>query len=195
MSEKVGLSKEQLDDFEQGIAEIIARHDTNKATTILATEQPITKTLQIDDGQRQMIDSLLNLTGNQIYDKYGLKANETITNTVNFGNGYEMDIKLVVCDSDETPYTEAVLFKDGRQIGYTEPNDLYCGDWQIEADGKVFSVSVEAAHKELENNIRHIRIGQCISGFCKKILGLVCCHLVALTHKNVHNCLCTYDLR
>ena len=44
------------------------------------------------------------------------------THTANFGNGYEVDIKVCNTDTDEcTPYIDAVLFKDGHEVGLLEP--------------------------------------------------------------------------
>lgn len=42
-----------------------------------------------------LINDLLNLTGDEIYQKYGYKRDETITHTAKFPNGIEADIKLV----------------------------------------------------------------------------------------------------
>lgn len=59
-----------------------------------------------------------------------------ITNTADFGNGWEMDIKLCGIQYDEdcedcTPWTEAVLFYNGIEIACTEPSDDYKGEWTL----------------------------------------------------------------
>ena len=50
---------------------------------------------------------------------------ETISVTVQFANGFEMDIKCCGVQyeegGDNTPWTEAVLFKNGSECGCTEP--------------------------------------------------------------------------
>lgn len=75
------------------------------------------------------MNKLLTLTGEEIYKKYGLKRDETITNTAKFPNGIEADIKLVICDGDNKPYTEGVLFHDGSEVSCTECEEFYEGEW------------------------------------------------------------------
>lgn len=91
------------------------------------------KTKIISKDRAEYINTLLKLTGDKIYDKYGLKRDDTVTETVVFDNGVEMDIKLVICDEDGEPYTEAVLFdKNGSQMAYTDAADEFLGTWTIE---------------------------------------------------------------
>lgn len=81
----------------------------------------------------ELVNKLLSLTGDEIYDKYGYKRDETITETVKFNDGAEMDIKLVICDGKDTPYTEAVLFdKNGVEQGFTDPDDEFLGEWTVD---------------------------------------------------------------
>lgn len=91
-----------------------------------------TKTLNISQEKADYIRTLLSLTGNEIYDLYGLKRDETITETVDFGDGVEMDIKLVICEDEESPYTEAVLFKNGSEITHTDVEYDFEGEWVLE---------------------------------------------------------------
>ena len=65
----------------------------------------MTETIKITKDEMELINDLLNLTGEEIYQKYGYKRDETITHTAKFPNGIEADIKLVICE-DEPPYTE-----------------------------------------------------------------------------------------
>ena len=90
----------------------------------------VVKTISTE--RTNFINELLHLTGDEIYNKYGFKRDETITETVDFGNGIEMDIKLVICDGEEKPYTEAVLFRDGYELACTEPDDVFVDTWSIE---------------------------------------------------------------
>lgn len=65
-----------------------------------------------------------------------LSENETITYTADFGDGFQMDVK--VCDlgpDHEYAWTEAVLFKDGCECCCTEPADSLLGDWELEYKG------------------------------------------------------------
>lgn len=89
-------------------------------------------TIEISKQELDKIEELLFMTGDEIYDKYGMKRDETIIHTAKFDDGYFMDIKLVICDGEDTPYTEAVLFnKSGCEVGYTEPFGDYGGCWVV----------------------------------------------------------------
>lgn len=58
------------------------------------------QTIKITNAERNLINDLLNLTGDEIYQKYGYKRNETIVHTAKFPNGIEADIKLVICEEE-----------------------------------------------------------------------------------------------
>mgnify|MGYP003188333410 FL=1 len=90
----------------------------------------------------KLINDLLNLTGDEIYQKYGYKRDETITHTAKFPNGIEADIKLVICE-EEAPYTEGVLFHNGFELTCTEPDCTYDGEWNFEHNGIEYTVLVE----------------------------------------------------
>lgn len=97
----------------------------------------------LDQEELDFINELLSMTGDEIYDKYGLKRDETIVNTAVFPDGMQADVKLVICD--EESYTEAVLFdKNGFQKAYTDPADEYTGDWELEYDDINYVVTVKA---------------------------------------------------
>lgn len=96
----------------------------------------------LEQEKLDFINQLLSMTGDEIYDKYGLKRDETIVYTAVFPDGMQADIKLVICD--EEPYTEAVLFdKNGFQKAYTDPEDEYTGDWELEYDNINYVVTVK----------------------------------------------------
>lgn len=102
------------------------------------------KTLYINQKRAEYIQTLLSMTGKEIYDKYGLKRDETITETVVFENtAYEMDIKLVIpMDETETPWTEAVLFFNGWEVACSDVEDEFFGEWTLEADDHSFTVNI-----------------------------------------------------
>ena len=100
------------------------------------------QTIKISNSEMSLINDLLNLTGDKIYQKYGYKRDETITHTAKFPNGIEADIKLVICE-DDTPYTEGVLFHNGYELTCTEPDCTYDGEWNFEYDGTKYTVLVE----------------------------------------------------
>lgn len=98
--------------------------------------------ITLDQEELDFINALLSMTGDEIYERYGLKRDETIVNTAVFSDGMQADIKLVICD--EEPYTEAVLFdKNGFQKAYTDPEDEYTGDWELEYDDVNYVVTVK----------------------------------------------------
>lgn len=100
------------------------------------------RTIKISGKEMELINDLLSLTVDKIYQKYGYKRDETITHTAKFPNGIEADIKLVICQED-TPYTEGVLFHNGFELACTEPNSAYDGKWNFEYDGIEYTVLVE----------------------------------------------------
>lgn len=103
----------------------------------------LTQIITIPRKEMKLINNLLKLTGNEIYDKYGFKRDETITHTAKFPNGIEADIKLVICEDDK-PYTEAVLFHDGSELTCTDPSDSYEGEWFFRYNGIEYIVIVNA---------------------------------------------------
>lgn len=111
--------------------------DDMTETSTLRTE------ISLDQKNLDFINALLLMTGDEIYEKYGLKCDETIVNTAVFPDGMQADIKLVICD-EERPYTEGVLFdKNGFQKAYTDPGNEYTGDWEFEYDDVNYVVTVK----------------------------------------------------
>lgn len=100
----------------------------------------VKRILPKEDGE--YIQKLLSMTGKEIYDQFGFKRDEIITETVSFSDtGYEMDIKCVIpVDEEETPWTEAVLFYNGFQVAYTDVEDKFFDTWELEDDGHNFIV-------------------------------------------------------
>ena len=74
-----------------------------------------------------------------------LHETETISKTVKFPDGRQMDIRL--CGADKGPaWTEAVLFeRSGVQVCCTDPDDAFFQVWEIESDGVKYVVDVRAA--------------------------------------------------
>lgn len=98
--------------------------------------------IALEQEKLDFINQLLSMTGDEIYEKHGLKRDETIVHTAVFSDGMQADIKLVICD--EEPYTEAVLFdKNGFQKAYTDPKYEYTGDWELEYDDVNYVVTVK----------------------------------------------------
>lgn len=96
----------------------------------------------ISKKEMKLINDLLNLSGEEIYQKYGYKRDETITHTAVFPNGIEVDIKLVICEEEDKPYTEGVLFQNGSEVMCTDCDDTYDGEWELECNGIEYVVNV-----------------------------------------------------
>ena len=101
------------------------------------------RTIKISNAEMNLINDLLNLTGDEIYQKYGYKRDETITHTAKFPNEIEADIKLVISEEGH-PYTEGVLFHNGFELTCTEPDEEYEGEWNFTHNGIGYTVIVEA---------------------------------------------------
>ena len=106
----------------------------------------MTRELQISKKDADFYDKLMDMTGKQIYDKYGYKRDETFTHTAKFENGFEADIKLVICDEDEYPYVEAVLFENGHERACSDgTGDSMLGKWYLPYNGTEYEVNVKVA--------------------------------------------------
>ena len=92
--------------------------------------------------EAELIQNLLSLSGNKIYNKYGLHQYDSITHTVRFDDGVEADIRLVICEGEEAPYTEGILYINGVGACVTEPQDTYDGEWYFEYYGEEYYVNV-----------------------------------------------------
>lgn len=103
----------------------------------------IEKTL--DKDLSDYIHSLENITGEEAYNKYGLKFDETVVETFKFENGFETDVKLVIADDDQYNWTEAVLFDEhGNEKCCSEWADDFFGEWYLEDfDGNTYTVILD----------------------------------------------------
>lgn len=103
------------------------------------------ETIKIPLSEASMIKDLLQLTGYQIYEKYGFKRDETITHSVKFKDGTEAVIRLIICDNEDKPFTECVLYnKDGFAIAYSDPSDMYEGEWDMITDEGEYKINIVA---------------------------------------------------
>lgn len=102
----------------------------------------------ISKEKMDLINNLLALSGEQIYQKYGFKRDETITHTAAFPNGIEADIKLVIC-AEESPYVEGILYDKGCEVMHTDCMDTYAGGWCFFHKGKEYVVNVTTSDRPL----------------------------------------------
>jgi len=111
----------------------------------------IKRTIKVSSEEMKIISAALNWKDG---DEPTLRLGEddTIAYSADFGNGYEMDIK--VCGvayeegSDNSAWTEAVLFLNGAEIACTEVNDDLLGDWTFVICDKTFIAEVKEAEDE-----------------------------------------------
>lgn len=69
-------------------------------------------TIKIPRKELEMVNSYFNLTGKELYDKYGLRKNDTITYSAQFEDEFEAEISVVIQDEDNKPHINAILFDD-----------------------------------------------------------------------------------
>ena len=102
----------------------------------------ITKTVQFS--KVELIQTILKMTGKEIYDIYGLKRDEVIAEVVRFPlTGFEMDIKCVIpTEETEKPWTEAVLFYEGREVAMTEPDETFFDTWELSYGDHTFTAII-----------------------------------------------------
>lgn len=66
---------------------------------------------------------------------------DTISLKADFGNGFEMDVKICGTKKDY-PWTEAVLFFNGSEVCCTEPETEIMGEWTLECSGNIFTTVI-----------------------------------------------------
>ncbi len=110
--------------------------------------------LPIDQSRLDYIKELLSLTGPEIYERYGLKRDETLTNTIHFDNGYEIDVKVVICEED-TPYIDIVLFNaDGCEIACDTGDGITIeGEFSFQTDTSVYLATIKAAERVIDQPV------------------------------------------
>lgn len=75
---------------------------------------------------------------------------------------YEMEIKVCSSDHGDPLWCEAVLFKDGQQVAYSEPEAELAGDWTLLDNGAEFTVYVIPegtllSSEKYRGRIRHLK--------------------------------------
>ena len=105
------------------------------------------KTIKISKNAAEKIRKYL--TEEPANESECLSEDEIISETANFGNGIEMDIKCCGVQFQEgennTAWSEAVLFDNGSEVSCTEPCDEFIGDWELEYKDNKYIAHVEIA--------------------------------------------------
>lgn len=109
------------------------------------------KTFHIPKNEIEYIHNLL--TKEPESEDKCLGEESTISYTANFGNGYEMDVKVCGVKYQEgesnLPYTEAVLLYNGSQEAYTDPDDMFEGVWELTSeDDDTYIVEIKCTEED-----------------------------------------------
>lgn len=105
--------------------------------------------LPIPKQELSYLRDLLSMTGDEAYQKYGTKRNETVSYTVRFSDALEADIYVVPGEGEDRAYAEAVLFDHGQEIFCADPEDSIEGEWELlDDDGNSYIVEVTEARTE-----------------------------------------------
>ena len=122
-----------LDNMAKIAQALIAPSDRQESCT-LQYEQ----ILKLSNQELATIQKYLNATREEDYQG----KDNTITHTVQFPDGMQMDIKC--CSSQDGPsWTEAVLFDSyGQELTFTEVRENYTGSWELQYGGIKYSVFV-----------------------------------------------------
>ena len=117
---------------------------------VIATgDDPYNKTLYITRRESEIIHKYL--TVEPTCEKECLGEDETISNEVVFPDGIRMAIDVCGVQYREneptnTAWTQAVLFsKEGSELTCTDVCEDYLGTWELEYEGRTYSVTVKEA--------------------------------------------------
>lgn len=103
-------------------------------------------TLYLSDAARKTIEGFLNAKSEDEYQG----GDNTITYTVRFPDGKEMDVKCCGCQ-EESSWTEAVLFDEkGCQLTYTDVSDEFIGTWELTYKDATYIVEVKVSDSGAE---------------------------------------------
>ena len=105
--------------------------------------------LVIDKDELEFINRALTYEPESYYERL-MGEDDTIVNTVDFPNGYSMDIKCCGVrfdpDTSNKAWTEAVLFNEnGCEVACSDTDEEYIGKWELEDDDVTYIVDVMAA--------------------------------------------------
>lgn len=103
----------------------------------------IRKELFISKNELSKYNRMLSLK-RPCYDKHGISRYSTVAAwTVDFGNGYEVDLKVSSSDTDEPLWCEAVLFLNGSECCCSDVGDSLDGTWDFEYGNEDFVLIVK----------------------------------------------------
>lgn len=113
------------------------------------------------------------LTGKELYNAYGLKRNELLlSESVEFFDGYTMDLKLVVGEEDEKPELHVMLVSETgavvADVSEDYDNDAILGTFSAddEETGNSYSVTVSIKRCAIPINKTNPENGEVITAYC-----------------------------
>ena len=107
--------------------------------------------IRIPEQKYRDMNRLIAMNGPEIYQKYGLKRDESITHTFHFLNGYSLDVKLVICE-EERPYIDLILFDEkNREIACDIVDDYVGSSFIITHETGKYLGIIQIREEENEN--------------------------------------------
>lgn len=110
------------------------------------------KTLYITESEHNIINKYLTREPEGPSECLGEDC--SISNVVHFDNGFEMSIMLCGVQYKEgdsnLAWTQAVLYKDGIELAYTDPEGEYLGEWICYYRGNEYVAYVEVRSDPLD---------------------------------------------
>lgn len=104
------------------------------------------ETLFISKAENRQIRRYLNKNATREEDNFN--ESDSFSITAKFQDGIEMDIKMCGVQFEEngtsnSPWTEAVLFKDSGEVACTDVEDEFTRDWELEHEGNTYITHVK----------------------------------------------------
>ena len=124
--------------------EALAEAHSRREVTASSAEQNRVKhiTYKVDKQTANYIDRMLNWDTPE--DEW-LTEDETIVETVVLDENIGLEADIKCCGADGEPaWCEAVLFKDGYEVSFTDVEDDFFGEWEFEYDGILYVINVVA---------------------------------------------------
>lgn len=118
----------------------------------------------------KMIEDLIDMTGDEAYDKYEMNRDETITHTAKFNDGIEVDIKLCIAEGDNYNWCEAVIFKNGSEIGCSDVSEEFFGPWKLEDhEGNKYCVDMHPHRDLVRQKEESVKVSGSVPKLSKKV--------------------------
>lgn len=115
--------------------------------TDLAAERCYNSVVWMHQKLSEKLEKMMTMNGAAIQETYGYEKGTVLTYHTTYSHfscGMEAEVHLVVCEENETPYVEAVLFDHGQEVLCTEPCfDSVLGTYYFKYRGDTYTVTVK----------------------------------------------------